>query len=45
MILALSNAVSPSEEKLYGVTHFSVSYKFTNLYGRSFDLADNSQFK
>lgn len=45
MILVLSNAVSPSEEKLYGVTHFSVSYKFTNLYGRSFDLADNSQFK
>lgn len=45
MILVLNNAVSPSEEKLYGVVHFSVSYKFTNLYGRSFDLADNSQFK
>ena len=44
MILALCEATEPATERLYGTVYFSVSIKFTNIHGRSYDISDNTRF-
>ena len=44
MILALCEATEPATERLYGTVYFSVSIKFTNILGRSYDISDNTRF-
>ena len=43
-ILALCEATEPATERLYGTVYFSVSIKFTNILGRSYDISDNTRF-
>lgn len=44
MMLVLADEVKPAKEQLYGIVYMSVTFKFKNIFGRSFDISDNTSF-
>lgn len=43
VMLAYQEEIKPTVDRLYGIIYKEVSFKFTNLYGRSFPL-DSTEF-
>lgn len=38
VMLALQDAIKPTTDRLYGIVYKEVSFKFTNVYGKSFPI-------